>query len=589
MTDPNLTLGALPHENGTSFRVWAPQAQRLEVVLEPSGDALPMTKEDGYFVLDHPDIRTGARYRYRLDGRASYPDPVSRFQPEGVHGPSEVVDSSAFAWTDEDWTGIPQEELIFYELHVGAFTQEGTFDALREKLPYLKELGVNALELLPIADFPGKRNWGYDPAAFFAPSRAYGRPDDLRRLVDAAHGLGLAVFLDVVYNHFGPDGAYAVAYDPDVLTDRYETPWGKAVNLGNPALRRYFTENALMWLHEYHLDGFRLDAIFALYDEGPRHWLAEMSEAAHALPGFKRVLVGEDYRNERMVITLRDAGGHGLDAIWADDFHHHLRRALTGDRHAYFGGYAGTTDALAETLTRGWYYDGRSHLVTGLPRGSSPEGIRPEQLVYCVQNHDQVGNRPLGDRLEHAVSPAAYRAASALLLFAPTLPLLFMGQEWGASTPFLFFTDHEPDLGARVREGRKEEFADFPGFSGEASDPQAEETFRASKLVWSERGHAAHAKMLAFYQDLLELRKTLSGSALAESPVPGGLVVRRGERLLFVALEPGVTLPLSFAFEEVWRSETERYAETPQTPRFENGSVYFPTEGALLVTRARAE
>ena len=584
----SLTLGAVPSERGTRFEVWAPRAERVELVLEPSGDTLPMTAADGYFVLEAP-VPAGARYRYRLDGRQTFPDPASRFQPDGVHGPSEVVDPGRFAWTDADWWGVPQKDLVFYELHVGTFTESGTFAGLVDKLAYLKSLGVTALELLPVADFPGARNWGYDPAAFYAPSRSYGRPDDLRRLVNEAHRQGLAVFLDVVYNHFGPDGAYPVAFDPEVLTDRYSTPWGKAVDLERPAVRRFFLENAFMWLSEYHLDGFRLDAIFALFDTGPQHFLAELATAVAQLPGPRRILIGEDYRNENIVVTPQAAGGYGLDGVWADDFHHHLRRALTGDRHAYFAAYSGDTAALAETVSRGWYYDGRLHAPTGVPRGTPPEGVRPEQLVYCLQNHDQTGNRPFGDRLNAGVTPAAYRAASALLLFCPALPLLFMGQEWAASTPFQYFTDHEPTLGAAVREGRKEEFADFPGFGDEtgqpAPDPQAVATFLASKLEWEELQDPDHAHTLELYRDLLRLRRTLQGDAVAVSPAPGGLVVTRGEHTLLVALAPDVTLPLDEDFGEVWRSEREPYADTLEPPTFSANEVHFTRAGALLVQR----
>ena len=584
-----LTLGAVPTGRGTRFRVWAPHAGRVDLVLEPSGKALSMTPEEGYFVLEAEGVNVGALYRYRLDGAQTYPDPASRFQPAGVHGPSEVVDARTFAWTDRDWQGVPQKDLVFYELHVGTFTEQGTFDGVVDKLPYLKSLGVTALELLPVADFPGARNWGYDPAAFYAPSRAYGRPDSLRRLVDEAHRQGLAVFLDVVYNHFGPDGAYPVAFDEQVLTDRYGTPWGKAVNLERPAVRRFFLENALMWLSEYHLDGFRLDAIFALYDDGPQHFLAELANAVEALPGPKRILIGEDYRNENLVVLPQAEGGYGLDGVWADDFHHHLRRALTGDRHAYFAAFSGESAALAETVTRGWYFDGRLHEPTGVPRGSSPEQVRPDQLVYCLQNHDQTGNRPLGDRLNAVVTPAAYRAASALLLFCPALPLLFMGQEWAAGTPFQFFTDHEPDLGAKIREGRKEEFGDFPGFGGELGtevpDPQAEATLEVSKLEWAELEKPAHARTLALYKDLLALRRTLQGSAVATSPVPGGLVVTRGQHTLLVALEPGLSLPLGFPFTELWRSESDEYTDAPEPPAFGENEVRFGREGALLVWR----
>lgn len=589
MTQADLspTLGALLTPEGVRFRVWAPVAEHVELLLEPSGDSKTMTPVgDGYVEAFVAGLREGARYRYRLDSGPPFPDPASRFQPEGVHGPSEVVDPGAYRWQDHDWQGVPQESLVFYELHVGTFTPEGSYRAAIDKLPYLKELGVTALELMPLHDFPGGRNWGYDPAAFFAPARAYGTPDELRALVDAAHAQGLSVFLDIVYNHLGPDGAYLAAYTNTLFTDRHVTPWGRAINLdgeGSQGVRRFFLENALHWLSEYHLDGFRLDAVFALIDDSPKHFLAELSEAVAQLPSPPRRLIAEDYQNNRRMVTPRSDGGHGLDGVWSDDFHHQLRRHVAGDHTGHFANYAGTTRDLATTIHRGWLLDSKQMVRPGGPRGTDPTGIPFERFVYCTENHDQVGNRPRGDRLAHDVSSAIYRACSALLLFCPQLPLLFMGQEWAASTPFYFFTDHHRELGEAVRKGRAREFEEVFAFTQKAYDPQAEATFSKSKLDWSELSQEMHRKTLALYQDLLALRKTLSGSIEAESPVEGGLRLRRGRHELLVALQDGVTLPRAAAARVRWHSEEARYTAAPDPAEVTSKEVRFKRAGALLL------
>lgn len=579
------SLGALVKEGGAEFRVWAPDKERLEVVLE-GGPSFEMSREEGYFNVFVPDIGAGTRYRYRINGESAFPDPASRFQPEGVHGPSMVVDPSAYAWQDEGWAGVPQEELVFYELHVGTFSPEGTYEGVRKKLPYLKDLGITALELLPLADFPGRWNWGYDPAAFFAPSRAYGEPDELRRLVDEAHEHGLAVYLDVVYNHFGPDGAYPMAFSPYIFTDRHHTPWGQAINLdgeGADGVRRFFLENALHWLTEYHFDGFRLDAVFALIDDSPQHFLAELTEAAESVPGWRRILVAEDHRNTVTDILSRDEGGYGLDAVWADDFHHQVRRFIAGDKVGYYSDFVHGTDGIARTLEQGWFFTGQHSDHAGGPRGSDTTGIPKDRFVLCIQNHDQIGNRPYGNRLSDDADPAAFRAASAVLLFAPELPLLFMGQEWGASTPFQFFTDHNEELGKLVSRGRKEEFRDFPGFAGEVPDPQDPKTFSRSKLDWDELNVSGHAGVLELYRDLLRTRRELKGDITAESPTEGGLVLRRGRHVLLVALRDGVTLPFTHDFEERWRSESQSYTDAPNEIAFGDDEVHFGGAGAVLL------
>lgn len=579
-------FGARPREDGVEFRVWAPSAQAVEVVFEPDGRAHSLERrEAGLFGGYVPGARAGALYRYRLDAAATYPDPASRFQPHGVHGPSMVVDPAAYAWRDGGWRGVARRDLVFYELHVGTFTTAGSFDALRAQLSYLRDLGVTAIELMPVADFPGERNWGYDPAALYAPSRAYGTPDALRHLVDDAHLEGLAVVLDVVYNHLGPDGAYLPAIAPSFFTDRHATPWGKAVNLdddGSEQVRSLLIDNALHWLLEYHLDGLRLDATHALVDDGDPHFLAALAEAVESAPAPKRFLIAEDHRNLRRLIEPRERGGYGLDAVWADDFHHQVRRITAGDSEGYFRDFAGGTRDLARTLRQGWLFTGQHSRHEGGPRGTDPTGLAQERFVLCIQNHDQIGNRAQGERLTDEISSAAYHAATAVLLFAPELPLLFMGQEWAARTPFLYFTDHEAELGTLVTEGRRTEFAEFARFAREdVPDPQDPETFERSKLDWRERESGDHARTLRLYRDLLTLRRSLHGDVAADAPVEGGLVLRRGRHLLLAALAPDVALPVPSGSEELWRSQAERYAVEPAEIAVRGGRVHFSAPGAL--------
>jgi maltooligosyltrehalose trehalohydrolase len=501
--------------------VWAPAAERVEVLLlgRQAPVAHAMARDaSGIFSTCVPEAGAGALYRYRLDGHEALPDPASRFQPEGVHGPSMVVDPSSFVWTDAEWRGLDARALVIYELHVGAFTREGTFAGVEACLDALVDLGVTAVELMPIADFAGRRNWGYDGVDLFAPSHQYGTPDDLRRLVDAAHRRGLGVILDVVYNHFGPSGAYIFRLSPHVTTDRYETPWGAGVNLDGAhsgVVRRFFIENALHWVHEYHVDGLRLDATHALRDGSRTHFLAELTSTVHASTRGRSVLVfAEDERNEATLVRDRDRGGYGLDGVWADDFHHQVRRAVAGDHEGYFESFTGRVDDITRTLRSGWFFTGQFCGRLGKPRGTDPSGVPLHRFVTCLQNHDQVGNRPFGDRLHHRIDPAVYRAVSALLLLAPETPLIFMGQEWAASTPFQFFTDHDSELGPAITEGRRTEFAAFSAFADPESrsripDPQDASTFEASRLNWNERGEPAHARVLRLYRALLHLRRSI--------------------------------------------------------------------------------
>ena len=514
------TLGAWPEGGRIHFRVWAQTSGTVEVVSwgderpRPSLELKPAL--DGTFAGASTDFRPGDQYGYRLDGEGPYPDPASRCQPQGVHGPSQIVDPGCFAWSDSSWPGLPRDDLIIYELHVGTFSSDGTFAGAANHLPDLARLGVTAIELMPVADFPGRRNWGYDGVDLFAPARCYGTPDDLRRLVDRAHALGIAVLLDVVYNHFGPDGSYLSRFSPAYLSDRHRTPWGPAVNLDGPGsemVRAFFIENALHWIHEYHLDGLRMDATHAMADDGPRHFLAELSARVreHA-PGRPIHLIAEDHRNLAEMLRPESDGGWGLDGVWSDDFHHQLRRLLTGDDDGVYRDFAGTIPDLVTTLNRGWLFTGQYSIHRGKPRGTAPAGLPLRRFVFCIQNHDRIGNRAFGERLNHQVDASTFRAASTLLLLSPETPLLFMGQEWAASSPFLFFSDHEPELGQKVREGRLREFRSYRAFQEPHAldlipDPQDEATFRSSHLDWSERDREPHASTLRMYRALLGLRR----------------------------------------------------------------------------------
>ena len=567
--------------DGVHFAVWAPASERVELLVEGRQAVAMEPSGTGLHTGLVPDLGAGARYRFRL-GDDTFPDPASRFQPEGVHGPSEVVDPAAYEWRNR-WPDGSEGGAI-YELHLGTFTPAGTFAAACERLPYLAELGVEVVELMPVHDFPGRWNWGYDPASHYAPSRTYGRPDDLRCLVDDAHGLGLRVVLDVVYNHFGPDGAYWPAYDPDTFTGRHHTPWGDAIDFDGPAsaaVRRFTIDNALMWLHEYRFDGLRLDATFAIIDDGPCHLLQQLSAAVERLPGPHRLLIAEDPRNSRNVLLSREEGGLGLGAVWADDFHHQLRSRLAGDDRSYFGDFEGSSVELAQTLRHNWLYRGHHSRHHGRPRGTEASDLPPHRFVWCIQNHDQVGNRADGGRLNHEISAAAYRAASALLLFAPQTPLLFMGQEWAASSPFLYFTDHQGDLARLVSEGRREEFADFE-FGEEVPDPQAEETFLRSRLDWQERDREPHGGMLRYYRRLLELRRELTGPVDVVEEESHGLALRRGRHLLLVALEGGARFGVAPGARLVFDSEDVRFEADPLAPAVSVGEAHFGRPGALL-------
>jgi maltooligosyltrehalose trehalohydrolase len=515
MKNRSFSQGAENTAEGVSFRTWVTGKKRLSVaILDPEGNPireLSLERDaSGYASVVDAEARANTLYKYRIDDQL-LPDPASRFQPQGVHGPSQVIDPNRFEWTDQRWKPPTVSELVIYELHVGTFTPEGSFRAIIPRFDHLRNLGVTAIELMPIADFAGDRNWGYDGVSLYAPSRAYGTPDDLRTLVDAAHQAGLAVILDVVYNHLGPDGNYLGAYSDRYFNPSHHTPWGDAFNLDSldsRPVRDLFSQNPVYWIKEFHIDGFRLDATQAIPDDSPKHLIQEIAEQVQALGGF---VICEDPRNERRIVLAREQGGYGCDAVWADDFHHVVRVQMTHEDEGYMGYFKGTMEELLKILRVGWLFTGELQ-KDGIPRGTPGGDIAPQRFVHCISNHDQVGNRARGDRLHQIISPESYRAASALLLLDPYTPMLFMGQEWGASSPFLYFTDHHEELGKGVTEGRRKEFADFsefrdPAKRNEIPDPQAIESFERSKLVWRELENAGAANLLGLYKDFLRFRK----------------------------------------------------------------------------------
>ncbi len=509
-----LPVGAFVTDAGVVFRVWAPEHTRVGVAIgggnEPSRRISLEHEGEGFFSGIDAEGRAGDLYWYEV-GNARVPDPASRFQPLGVEGPSQVVDPREYGWITPGWRPPPFRGRVIYELHVGAFTQDGTFAAAIDRLDSLVELGVNAIELMPLADFAGSRNWGYDGVMLFAPPRCYGRPDELRALVDAAHARGLAVIIDVVYNHLGPVGNVLSRYSKDYMHPTRQSGWGQALNFDGAnaePVRQFFVQNACMWFDEYRVDGLRLDALHAIEDSSPTHIVAEIAAAAHVRGGF---VIGEDERNDVRAIEPRSQGGWGLDGVWSDDFHHAIRVALTHQKEAHFGSYDGTLEEWLTIFREGWLFRGQLFRQWGRHRGTPAGHVSPERFVFCISNHDQVGNRPLGDRLHDVISPEAYRATSLLLCLSPYTPMLFMGQEWAASTPFPYFTDHPGEIGEMVRAGRLEEYAAKKAVYGEdliarMPDPQAESTFNAAKLRWSERGDAHHEQVLALYRECLRLR-----------------------------------------------------------------------------------
>ena len=495
------------------FEVWAPGPEKVELWLDGGERRLPMERSPrrGTWALDVPGAGPGARYMFSINGGAGRPDPRSAWQPEGIDGPSVLVDHASFAWHDDGWRGFDLGSAVVYELHVGTFSQEGTFEGAITHLDHLVSLGVNAVELMPVAEASGERGWGYDGADLFAPHHAYGGPLGLKRLVDACHGRGLAVVLDVVYNHLGPAGNYLAEYGP-YFTDNYQTPWGSAVNFDGPGsygVRDFVISNAIGWLRDYHIDGLRLDAVHAIHDEGARHIVEELCEAVDCLAeelGRRLWVVAESDRNDPRVVRPRPEHGWGATACWDDDFHHALHAVLTTEGSGYYMN-VGSLGQLAKAMRDAYVYDGQFSEFRQRRHGRPADGIDGDSFVVCLQNHDQVGNRAFGERTSALVGTGLLMVRAALLVLSPYVPMLFQGEEWGASTPFLYFTDHkDPSLGRAVTEGRRREHRVGAGL--EVPDPQARETFERSKLDWSELEREPHRGLLEWYRRLLALRRS---------------------------------------------------------------------------------
>ncbi len=511
-------------QNGTAdFRVWAPNARQVKLRLDGGSDLAMQRFADGTFSAQAP-AQAGDRYFYLLDDHKPLPDPVSRLLPEGVHGPTAIVDPNAFEWSDEGWRGLDLRDYIIYELQVGTFSPEGTLDGVVQRLDYLKSLGISVIELMPVAAFPGRRNWGYDGVSMYAVQESYGGPEGLKRLVDAAHRAGLAVMLDVVYNHLGNEGNYLRLFGP-YFTQHHTTPWGDAINYddaGCEGVRRYVVENALYWIREYHLDGLRLDATQTIRDDSSLHIVAEIQESVQRLAaelGRRVCVIAETDENDRRYVLPRSQGGFGVDAVWSDDFHHAVHASLTGEREGYYQDFGGK-EQIARALNEGFAFQGEPFKFwAGRSRGTSAAGIPVTAHVICTQNHDQVGNRARGERLDALVPRGACQLAAALLLLAPETPLLFMGQEYGETAPFQFFTDYgDQELQRAVREGRRKEFEHFLAFGGEVPDPQDPQTFERSKIQlplgsrqWAVVSGQKNPRedMLEWYRKLIALRREL--------------------------------------------------------------------------------
>ncbi|WP_437545036.1 malto-oligosyltrehalose trehalohydrolase [Sorangium sp. So ce367] len=617
-TERRLPVGAeVLVGKGVHFRVWAPARRKVEVVLEAgpgSGGAAPLRPEEGgYFAGLVASAASGTRYRFRLDdGETLYPDPASRSQPEGPHGPSEVIDPGAFSWSDAAFRGAPLKGQVVYEMHIGTFTREGTWESAARELPELARIGISLIELLPIAEVPGRFNWGYDGVNLFAPTRLYGSPDDLRRFVDAAHRAGIAVILDVVYNHLGPDGNYIGQFSGDYFTDRHKTDWGAAINFDGPrseAVREYFIANAGYWIDEFHLDGLRLDATQNIYDGSKDHILAAIARRVReAAKGKETFLVAENESQEEWLIRAAERGGYGLDAIWNDDFHHSAKVALTGRSEAYYSDHEGSPQELLSALKHGFLFQGQRYHWQKQRRGTPALGVDPARFVLFLENHDQVANTARGERLCQIVSPGRLRAMSAALLLAPGTPMLFQGQEFGSSAPFLFFADHNPELAPLVRKGRAEFLDQFPSCSApevhaQLDDPSDPRTFERCKLDFSERER--NAALYALHEDLIALRRR-DPVIRAQRPrgVDGAVLSAHAfllryfgddgdDRLLLVNLgrdihrgslpEPLFAPPPGRRWETSWSSESPRYGGQGSPPVITEEGVHIPGEAAILL------
>lgn len=617
-----LPVGAeLAPDGGVHFRVWAPRCSRVDVVLEGgpahgsgAGQMEKLLPEgNGYFSGLASEAAVGTLYRYRLDGAGMpYPDPASRFQPEGPHGPSQVIDPTSFPWTDEGWRGVGLKGQVIYEMHIGTFTPEGSWEAATRELPELATAGITLLDVMPVAEFPGRFGWGYDGVDLFAPSHLYGRPEDFRRFVDRAHSVGLGVILDVVYNHLGPDGNYLREFSQDYFTDRYTNEWGEAINFdgyGSGPVRELFVANAGYWIEEYHLDGLRLDATQTIHDSSPEHVLGKMVQRVReAALGRSTLVVAENEPQQVRLLRPPEEGGYGVDALWNDDFHHSAMVALAGHNEAYYTDYLGRPQELISAVKWGYLYQGQFYRWQKKRRGSPTFGVNPASFVTFIQNHDQIANSARGLRSHQQTSPGQHRAMTALLLLAPHTPMLFQGQEFSASSPFLYFADHKPELASLVRRGRSSFLEQFPSIatpemSERLDDPADPATFQRCKLDLSERQRNGEAYQL--HRDLLRLRRedpvfSVQRSGGVEGAVlgPEALALRffgeeGDDRLLLLNLgsdleldplpEPLLAPPEGRDWEIRWSSEDPGYGGSG-TPPVENGQGWrVPGQAAVVL------
>jgi len=602
----------LQADGSAHARVWAPACTRVEFVIDGGATHALSRAADGYFEAPIPGVAAGTRYWFRLDGDRLRPDPASRFQPDGPHGPSSVVDPTRFSWTDQAWTGIDVRGQVVYEAHIGTFTPEGTWNAAATQLDSLKDLGITVIELMPIADFAGRFGWGYDGVDLYAPTRLYGTPDDLRAFVDRAHALGIGVILDVVYNHLGPDGNYLADFSADYFTDRYENDWGRAINFESSApARAFFVENAGYWIEEFHFDGLRLDATQDVKDASAEHVIASIATRAREAAGRRRVyLVAENEPQESALVRPRAERGYGLDALWNDDFHHVALVALTGRREAYYTDYKGSVQELISCAKYGYLYQGQWYTWQKNRRGTPSLDLPPHAFVSYLENHDQVANSALGRRAHQLSSPARFRAMTALTLLGPSTPMLFQGQEFASSAPFLYFSDHADGLREDIRNGRHEFLKQFvsvrdPEVADVLAPPDAEETFRRSKLNLDER--RMHAQAYALHRDLLRLRRSrkaitdplrVDGAVLAAEAMALRFFSPDGDLLLVLNLgcdldlqpapEPLLAPPGSGKWGLLWSSESVGYGGQGTPSVHPNGLWRLPGESALLFGPASA-
>lgn len=609
-----LPAGAEVVPGGVHFRVWAPEHQRIDVVVAAEEEHnLPLDREPaGYFSGFVPGAATGMRYKYRIDGGETYPDPASRFQPEGPHKWSQVIDPGTFPWTDEAWRGVSLNGQVLYELHVGTFTPEGSWDAAAGKLDYLRDSGITVLEIMPVSEFPGEFGWGYDGVHPFAPTRLYGSPDCLRRFVDRAHALGIGVILDVVYNHFGPDGNYFGQFAKHYFTDRHKTDWGAAINFDSPGcgpVRDLITSNAAYWIAEFHCDGLRLDATQNIYDDSKDHIIAALTREARKAAGNRTIIVvAENEPQETKLVRPLDQGGYGLDMLWNDDYHHSAMVALSGHNEAYYTDYLGTPQEFVSAMKYGYLYQGQWYRWQGKRRGTPGFGLPPASFINFTQNHDQIANSARGLRCRELADPGTFKAITALTLLGPGTPMIFQGQEFAATSPFYYFADHVPELNRLVREGRLDFMSQFvsasmPEMTGCLPDPGERQTFERSKLDWSD----LHKNwgIYQLHRDLLRLRQEdpvlraqrpagVDGAVLGEHAfVLRYFGQRSGDRLLVINLGKDLNLnpapePLLAPMDEhgwsvAWSSEQPAYGGCGTPPIETKQNWWIPGRAAVFL------